>query len=309
MKLITVTTLTEILKTVIPCADYHSPRAFLDRKIFNDKYNKIVKSGEDDWTFLADSCVISELTRAILKRHMSSPRLTFAVTRLIIYHYRGVLSLIETDIKRDLDAVSGENQDYIVKRLGELQADGALPLLEDYAITRENLPQAIVACAIHCFYFDDPSLRKVGNYYTKANINALNVNRVTQEEFERDFPAYKFAMEWDDLVAIDCEDSNCDRCRHKCAKLDSNYNVKQLLKLYLNFENLRENYDSVDELLDDEETLNFLDHLTEQLNYEGLTMFVKKVNHSGLSTKEKIVYAIELITQDKKKKKDEVKEN
>lgn len=309
MNLITISTLTEILKSVIPCADYQSPRAFLERKIFNDKYNKVVKSGADNWEYLADSCVISELTRAILKRHLSSPRLTFAITRLIIYHYKGVLNLIEADIKRDLEAVSGDKQDCIVERLVRLQEEGALPLLKDYAITREDLPQAIVACAIHCFYFDSPNLRKVGNYYAKANINALNANRVSQEDFERDFPAYKFNLEWDDLVAIDCEDSNCDRCRHKCARLDSNYNVKQLLNLYLYFDQLRESYDTVDDILDDEQTLSFLDHLTDQLSYEAMTLFVKKLTHSDLSISEKIQYAIELVTQDRRKKKDEVKEN
>lgn len=309
MKLITVSTLTEILKTVIPHGDYQSPRAFLECKIFNKKYDKLVKSGEDNWEYLADSCVISELTRSILKRHLSSPRLTFAITRLIIYHYKGIFNLIETEIKRDLNDIDSESQDYIVRRLTQLQEEEALPLLANYAITREILPQAIVACAIHCFYFDSPNLRKVGNYYARENINALNVNRILQEDFERDFPAYKFSLEWDELVTIDCEDSSCDRCRHKCTKLDSNYNVKQLLKLYLNFEKLQENYETVDDILDDEETLNFLDHLTDQLSYEAMTLFVKKLNHDDLSTKERIVYAIELITQDKKKKKDEVKEN
>lgn len=71
---------------------------------------------------------------------MSSPRLTFAVTRLIIYHYKGVLRLIENDFKKDLQAVSAEKQDYLIERLTQLQKDEALPLLTDYAITRENLP-------------------------------------------------------------------------------------------------------------------------------------------------------------------------
>lgn len=308
MNLITVSNLTAILKTVMPRGDYQSPRVFLESKIFNYKYDKIVKCGNENWEFLEDSCVISELTRAVLHHHLSSPRLTFAVTRLIIYHYKGVLRLIENDFKKDLQAVSAEKQDYLIERLTQLQKDEALPLLTDYAITRENLPQAIVACAIHCFYFGDSNLRKVGNYYAKANITALNVNRVTQEEFQRDFPAYKFNMEWDDLVTRDCQYSNCDRCRHKCAKLDSNYNVRQLIKLFLNFEKLRDENETLDDLVDDEETLRFLDHLTDQLSYEGVTAFVKKLNHNDLTLSERIQYAIELILQDKKKKKDEVNE-
>lgn len=78
--------------------------------------------------------------------------------------------------------------------------------------------------------------------------------------------------------------------------------------MFLNFEKLRDENETLDDLVDDEETLRFLDHLTDQLSYEGVTAFVKKLNHNDLTLSERIQYAIELILQDKKKKKDEVNE-
>lgn len=298
MGVITLSELTNILKAVIPQNDYQSPRAFLECRIFSEKNDKkIINTQNSSWTELTDCNVISELTRSTLKHHLSSAKLTYAVTKLIIYFYKGSLAEIEADIARDLKTLDEKSLDYVKDNLEKLQTLGRLPLLSDFEIERGRLEKAIVACVLHCFYFDNPKLRKVGNTYSKGNILVLSNSGIDQAQFERDFPSYKFKISWDELATTpDCDYCNCDRCRHKCVKLDSNYNVEQLLKLYLNV-----NVKQQDDDIDIADALVILDEITDILSSEAKSSFIKTLVRKKLSTNDQLSYALELMLHDKKK--------
>lgn len=298
MGTINLSELVNILKTVMPYDDYLSPRVFLECKIFSEKNDKKISNTVDgSWTDLTDCNVISELTRATLSHHLSSPKLAYAVTKLIIYQYKGVLREIEGDISRDLKRLDEQSSEYVAQSIISLQKDGRLPLLNEYAIDKNNLAEAVVACVLHCFYIADTKLRKVGNTYAKGNIVVLNNSGVDQKQFEKDFPAYKFKLSWDELATTaDCEYCNCDRCKHKCVKLDSNYNVEMLLKLYLNVKTEQND----DEEVDVADALVVLDEITDILSSEAKSDFIKTLIRKKLSMSDQLKYALDLMLQDKK---------
>lgn len=328
--------LNDILKSVTNLRDYRSARAFLQDKIFtaeNDKKANCVFVGDDNaesWMDLTDSNVISELTRAKLNRHLCATKITYAVTKLIIYHYNGVLKDIEHNIAQDLAPLDNEKLDCLAAELNALQANGELPLLNDLKINRDNLAQVIVACALHCFYIEGADIRKLGNAYSKNTIIALRNSKVTQEDFERDFPAYVFKMSWDELaITKDCKYTHCERCKHSCAQLRSNYNVEQLLKLYLKSnvkteqaeeqpldkktvtDNSGKTYitekavvtnetDAIDEIVSQDD-LSVLNAMIDTLGAEGLSIMLKAVINTKMSTGEKMQLAFDLMMKEKEK--------
>lgn len=304
MGFITISSLHRILNSVLTQRDYKSPRVFVQCKIFSDENDQKVVNVLNglSWTELNDSNVISELTRSTMKHHLSSPRLIFAVTKLIVYYYNGVLNSIQNDIAQDLRQLSFDSLDYIVHELTELQKQGQLPLLENYEISRDNLAQSVVACVLHCFYFENSRLHPLGNAYSKGNVIVLSDSGVDQKQFEKDFPKYRFKMNWDELATTaDCKYCKCERCKHRCAQFDSNYNVERLLKLYLNLNVKAEQQD--DDEIDREETLDFLDKITDTLSSEAKSKFIKTLIRTNLSTNDQIRYAVDLMLQDKKKTK------
>lgn len=300
MGIINLQQLTEILKSVVPCRDYRSPRAFLECKFFNDRHDQAAHcvSRNESWTDISDSNVISELSRATMKHHLSSPRLIYAVTKLIIYQYGGVLNEIEREIERDLSRIGDEKKEILAERLQELQRRGEIPLICDYEIGVDNLPKAVVACALHCFYIKHVKLHPMGNAYAKGNVIALLDAGVTQKQFERDFPDYSFKLSWDELAdTADCKYCHCERCKHKCAPFDSNYNVEQLLKLYLNanVQTKRRDFDDMDV----KDALSVLDAITDALSSEAKSTLIKTLVRKDMSMSDQMKYAFDLMMQDK----------
>lgn len=299
--------LTKILNSVITLRDYRSPRALLECKIFNEKNDRAANCVFDDinsksWMDLSDSNVISELTRARLDHHLSATKITYAVTKLIIYHYNGILRDIELDIANDLKELDENSLDCIVAGLVELQNKGELPLLNDLKISRDNLAKCVVACALHCFYIDGADIRKPGNEYSKATIIALSNSGVTQEEFERDFPDYVFKLSWDELIVTnDCNYSHCERCRHKCVQLKSNYNVEQLIKLYLNSNIKPKRREQPTDEIVSEEDLNMLCAMVDTLSSETKSVMIRMLVKTKMSMGEKMQYAFDLMMQDRNK--------
>lgn len=235
METITLSNLIKILGSVTTRRDYKRSGAFLDALIFtaDNEGNLDLEYTDDTESWMTiDACAISEFSYLKFGHHLSSPRLNFIVTKLIIFYYNDILSKVETDIKEMIDELDVDKRDRLVKQLRQLQTDKQLPLLEGREINDDNLAQSIVACFIHCCYSEEPRLKKVQNAYTKWNIALLARNGVKQAQFAKDFPAYRFKTTWDTLLADKCR--NCQQCRHKCPKFDSNYNVQRLIELYLN---------------------------------------------------------------------------
>lgn len=302
--------LTEILKSVINRRDYRSPRAFLESKIFNEKYDVAVNcmSPADDnakpWMDLSDSNVISELVRGELKHNLRSTKITYAVTKLIIYHYNGILFNIEQDIASDLAELSDEQTNLLICKLNKLKTDGEIPLCKDLEFTCENLAKAVVACVLHCFYIDNADIRRLGNAYSKDTVIALKTSGVTQEQFERDFPEYAFRLAWDKLaVTKDCKYTHCERCKHKCAEFRSNYNVERLINLYLEKDVEKRRTAQSEQTKEGAvavEDMNVLNAILAVLSSETKSQIIRKFFLTRMSAGETLEYAFELLMQEKK---------
>lgn len=312
MESINLSRLTKILNSVIPLREYRTPRVFLDSKFLNYKNDAAANCPHryEKCTELDDSNTVSELARAIVDHHFTAPRHAYAVTKLIIYYYNGVLEEIEQDIARDIEKLSDECKNELATKLIELQNEGALPLMSDYEIRCDNLAKCIVACVLHCFYITESNAHPVNNKYAKLNILALYNSGVEQAQFERDFPDYLFSLSWDALATNkDCEylSNHCDRCKHKCASFDSNYNIKQLLTLYL-YSNIKT---EATELSDVDTENNYywrlLDAIAEAMDAELQTVWIKTLVRYNMSPKEHLDYAVKLMNKKNKKNGDKEK--
>lgn len=255
MATITLSDLIKILSSVTTRRDYKRSGAFLDALIFTaDNEGKLdleYTETTESWMTL-DACAVSEFSNLKFGHHLSSPKLNFIVTKLIIFYYNDVLSKVEANVKEMVDELSADKRDSLASQLRALQTNGKLPLLDGREIANDNLPKTIVACFFHCCYSEDPRLKKVQNAYAKWNIAQLARNGVKQAQFAKDFPAYRFKTTWDSLLTDRCR--NCQQCRRKCPKFDSNYNVQRLIELYLNTpsrQNRASDHDELERMWDD----------------------------------------------------------